>query len=223
MQVMLTHRKQLNTEVWEYTFRPEKYIEYTPGQYARFTFPYRIDDPRGKQHRTFSFISHPSEANVRFITKMDRPLSAFKQPLSELVSGDVMHIDEPHGDAVLPRLETTPIIFVAQGIAIASYISMLRDIEMRKLANPTNLVWVRGLEDNELVSLIPAISFEQRVDLIYPNRLTVDHIIPLDKPYSLVYLSGSQSFVETLGDALEASGIPRERIIYDYYSGYDDL
>jgi hypothetical protein len=29
--------------------------------------------------------------------------------------------------------------------------------------------------------------------------------------------------VETLGAALETAGIPRERIIYDYYSGYTDL
>lgn len=223
MQLIFTGRNQLSYHVWEYSFLPKIPVEYVPGQYARLTFPFQVADPRGKQHRTFSFISHPTEKNIRFISRFDTPLSVFKQPLSELRPGDSMNIDEPHGDAILPRIETTPVIFVAQGIAIASYLSMLRDIEIRKLAYPVSLVWVRSLDDSKLISLIPDISGLQRVDIIYPNRLTIDQIIPLDTPDSLIYLSGSQRFVESLGDALEASGIPRERIIYDYYSGYADL
>jgi hypothetical protein len=38
-----------------------------------------------------------------------------------------------------------------------------------------------------------------------------------------VYLSGSQTFVETLGTELETTGTPRARLIYDYYDGYANL
>ena len=218
-----TGRKLLAHDVWEYSFIPERPIEYVPGQYARFTFPYPIADPRGKQHRTFSFVSHPSEPTIRFITRLDSPLSVFKQPLSELPLGATMYIDEPHGDAILPRLATTPVIFIAQGIALASYLSMFQDVALHHLAHPISLLWVRGQQDAQLLSLAPAITFQHKLELTYPERLTVEHVIPYDSPDSLLYLSGSQVFVETLGSALEASGIPRERIIYDYYSGYADL
>ncbi len=216
-------KKLLSDNVWEYSFMPDQVVEYVPGQYARFTFPYPIADRRGKQHRTFSFTSHPSESTIRLITRLDPPMSVFKQPLSELKPGAIMYIDEPHGDAILPRLETTPVVFIAQGIALASYIAMLREIMMRRLAHPVSLLWVRSTEDARLASIIPAITFLHQIEFTYPERLTVHQVLPYDSPDSLLYLSGSQTFVETLGDALEAAGIPRERIIYDYYSGYAEL
>ncbi len=216
-------KKLLANDVWQYSFIAKKPVEYVPGQYARFTFPYPIADPRGKQHRTFSFTSHPSDSTIRFITRLDPPLSVFKQPLSELDPGATMYIDEPHGDAILPRLETTPIILIAQGIALASYLSMLQEVTLHGLIHPISLLWVRSSQDAKLASLIPILTFQHRVELAYPERLTVNQIRLYDSPDSLLYLSGSQTFVETLGGALEATGVPRERIIYDYYSGYADL
>ncbi len=202
---------------------PKQAVEYVPGQYAQFTFPFHLDDPHGKQHRTFSLTSHPSEAELRFIVRFDPPLSVFKQPLSELKPGDTMQIDEPRGDAILPRLSTTPVIFVAQGIAIASYVSMLRDIALRGLAHPVSLVWARHTEDDTLASLIPNVTTLKRMNLAYPKRLEPAQVLSESKPNSLIYLSGSQTFVETLGAGIEAGGIARERIIYDYYEGYAEL
>lgn len=223
MQVTFTGRRQLSADVWEYTFTPEAPVEYVAGQYARFTFPYVIADPRGKQHRTFSLVSHPSENTIRFITRLAAPLSVFKQPLSELTPGKTMFIDEPHGDAILPRAASTPVVFVARGIAVASYISMLRDMQQHSLAHHATLIWARRAEDTALSSLIPQIATLKQIDIIYPERLTTDLVATAVTPDSLVYLSGSQTFVETFGEALEASGIGRERIIYDYYSGYAEL
>jgi ferredoxin-NADP reductase len=135
-----------------------------------------------------------------------------------------MLIDEPHGDAVLPRLATTPLVFVAQGIALASYISMLLERERSELSRSITLLWARRSEDDRLENLIPGeISDFVRVDIHYPTRLTAAEIQAIITPQSLTYLSGSQSFVESIGAELEAAGTPRERLIYDYYEGYDNL
>lgn len=223
MQITFQEKLEVAPNVWQLTFVPNTAVEYVPGQYARFTFPFHIDDPRGKQHRTFSFISHPSEQTIRFITRLDNSLSTYKQALSALKLGDTMQIDEPHGDAILPRLQTTPLVFVAQGIAIASYVSMLRDIEQRKLANPVSLLWTHNPADAQLRTLLPTVRLTHELIVPYPGRLKVDEVMSVLEHNSLVYLSGSQQFVEALGAQLESHGIPRERIIYDYYSGYADL
>ena len=224
MKVVCMGRREVAPGAWEYTFRPEAPLEYVPGQYARFTFLSHLDDPRDKQYRTFSLTSHPSEGVIRFIVRLDQPLSVFKGPLSELQPGDQMHMSEPLGDTILPRLSTTPLVFVAQGIAIASYISMLNECARSNLSHPVSLVWTRRRTDSALSELIPeGAQIVSRVDKVYPDRLTIDHITELLAPGGLLYLSGSQTFVETLGDALEASGTPRERIIYDYYEGYTEL
>lgn len=135
-----------------------------------------------------------------------------------------MEMDEPHGDAILPRLDTIPVVFVAQGIALASYVPILTDIAKRKLSHPVQLFWAHRPNDEPLSMLIDTdIPTFTRHTIIYPERLTVDNIQEAVTEESLLYLSGGQAFVETLGEALEANGIARERIIYDYYEGYQDL
>ncbi|MFZ1249278.1 MAG: hypothetical protein WAQ24_03065 [Candidatus Saccharimonadales bacterium] len=226
--------------VWEFTFAPEQPVHYIAGQYARFSFPFAIADPRGKQYRTFTLTSHPSENEIRFLARLEPPLSAFKTLLSTLTVGDAMHIDEPMGDAVLPRSSQTPLVFVAQGIALASYLSILHERErcarsdlahVRERSDLSHsshgeivLVWVRRGEDDRLESLIPGkIPHLRRIDIHYPLHATTEVILPMLSKDSLVYLSGSQVFVETLGAELEAAGVPRARLMYDYYSGYADL
>ena len=224
MQVRFVGRRELAPDVMEFVFEPERAVEYVPGQYARFSFPFHIDDPRGKQHRTFSFTSHPSDKTISTIIRFDQPLSIYKEHLLRLEAGDTMHIDEPHGDAILPRVDTTPLVFVAQGIAIASYVSMLREVAASSLAHPISLFWTKRASDAGLETLItPEAKLRMRSDIIYPDRLTIDQLTHAITDKSLVYLSGSQTFVETIGEALEASGTPRERIIYDYDEGYPDL
>ncbi|QQS19699.1 FAD-dependent oxidoreductase [Candidatus Saccharibacteria bacterium] len=224
MEVILEDKRTIAHNVCEFVFKPIKPVEYVPGQYARYTFPFHIDDPRDKQHRTFTLTSHPSDDDIRIITRLDPPLSVYKRCLLDLKPGKIMHIDEPRGDAVLPRLATTPLIFVAQGIALASYLSMLTECARSNLAHQITLLWARRSEDDALKKLIPCeVPHLTRIDTHYPDRLSARDILAHIKPASLIYLSGSQRFVETLGAALEADGMPRERLIYDYYSGYANL
>ena len=237
MQVTFIDRRQLCPGVWEYTFLPEVPVEYVPGQYAHFQLP-------GLPHeraRAFSLTSHPSENELQFITRLIQPLSVFKQTLSHLRAGDVILMDEPMGDSILPRLPGIPVVFVAQGIALASYLAMLTDLcERLDLAHSpqqrlalkscarsnlsqreVTLLWVRRGEDDPLENLIPGeIPHFQRVDVHYPSRLRAADVLPHVSDQSIVYLSGSQRFVESLGTKLEASGISRTRLVYDYYDGY---
>jgi hypothetical protein len=59
--------------------------------------------------------------------------------------------------------------------------------------------------------------------ILAPNRLTAQEIIDATPPNALVYLSGSQNFVEGLCADLTALGTPHEQIVFDYYDGYIDL
>lgn len=224
MEVSFLGKREVVPNVWEFRFQPETAVEYVAGQYARFTFPFGVTDPRGKQHRTFTLTSHPSESELRFITRLEEPCSTYKHHLRQLKPGDTMLIDEPHGDAILPRLATTPLVFVAQGIALASYISMLVERERSELSRYITLVWVRRGEDDRLEKLIPGeVPGLTRIDIHYPERLTAKDVLQHTAQSSLIYLSGSQNFVESLGADLEAAAVHRERIIYDYYEGYKDL
>ncbi len=217
----------LAQHVWEYCFTPASQIRYVPGQYAQFSFPSTAATATAlqeKPYRTFTLSSHPDDNSVRFLTRLDPPLSHYKNLLAALQPGDLMRMSEPLGDVVLPRLATTPLVFVAQGIALASYLSMLTECAAAKKAHAITLIWARQREDDPLAQCIPNnLPLLQRVDFHYPVSVGASTVLPHIQASSLIYLSGSQTFVETLGDDLESSGVSRSRLIYDYYEGYPEL
>lgn len=220
MQISFVSKREITHTVWEFRFLPDTVVQYTPGQYAHFRLPALAHE----RDRAFSLTSHPSEPEIRFITRFATPLSAYKAALASLHHGDTLHIDEPMGDCILPRLANIPVVFIAQGIAIASYLSMLTECARSNLEHRITLLWARRSEDDPLKNLIPGeIPHFKQIDIHYPQRIKADDILPHVFANSLVYLSGSQSFVEQLGRNLEAVGISRQHLIYEYYDGYHTL
>lgn len=220
MQVTYIDRVERAPDVWEFFWSSAPGLEYVPGQYAHF----RLSTQPLERARAFSLTSHPQDPDVRFITRLPQPASTYKTSLFALQPGDTAELDEPMGDCILPRNPTVPLVFVAQGIALASYLAMLAECRSRSLAHEITLLWARRSEVNRLENLIPGeITLLNRIDVQYPERLSVARILDHVQPASMLYLSGSQQFVESLGAQLEAAGIPRIRIIYDYYDGYTSL
>lgn len=221
-EVVFDSRRLVAPHVWEFCLRPIHHFDYLPGQYVHVLLPGRGSAPG--EYRTMSLTSHPSESKLRFITRIETVHSSYKAQLLQLTSGDSLFISQAMGDAILPRLATTSLIFVAQGIALASYTALLTECERSDLAHPIALIWSRRGEDNPLDILIPGENKRvKRFDYIAPDRVTSDAIYTQLAPDALVYLSGSQTFVETLGSQLETRGVSRSRIIYDYYEGYSSL
>lgn len=215
-------RKQWAADVWEYFWRPTVPIMYQAGQYANFYLA-DVHDPRGNS-RVFTLTSLPGDELVNFAVKIGALPSPYKKQLTLIRLGDTAHMGAPMGDMVLPRSTTTPLTFVAGGLGIASYISLLRECDSSELSHPINLLWaIRSKADRYNLPVIlthNAISYQE---FIAPNRLTVDDIISATPNTGLMYLSGSERFVTSLRRELHDRGITDARILFDYFSGYNEL
>lgn len=223
MNLIFQHRMRLNETIWQYTFRPEQPVRYIPGQYARFRFPFVIGEPDSKQHRTMTLVSHPSDATIDFATRFSEPCSVYKQHLQALQPGDRMNIDEPRGDVVLPKSPAAPLIFVAGGVGIASFISMLRDVNVSGQARTISLLYgMHTTSDKVYGSLLDSFPFANFTAYISPHYITGAAILAAgnDNPQALYYISGTEHFVASLRSQLEAAGLDHSRIIFDYFSGY---
>lgn len=220
-EALFTARKELAPDVWEYSFVASKPIDFIPGQYAKFWF---VNQP-SLQGRTFTLTSRPSDKAISFVVRFPSPMSDYKQRLVAIEPGEVMKHEQPMGDAILPRQTSTPLIFVAQGIAIATYISILRECQEKALPFKVHLFWTRRGSDAPLkICFEPYLTSSVTLHEYDSNeRLSPEAIMLETSEDALVYLSGSQGFVETIGAQLENSGIMRERMIYDYYEGYKTL
>lgn len=211
--------------VWEYSFKPEGKLDYTPGQYVAMYIPHVIDK-RGPS-RTFSLTSLPKENYITFVTHYEsnsKKRSTYKQCLSTLKKGSVVRVNDAMGDLVLPKSSTVPLVFVAGGMGIASFISMMRYLLDTKEHREVSLFYCfKNERDMMFQSLLENFSFTYKKLIKRPERLTVSSIKAFISNDSLIYLSGSQTFVEDLRKDFAAHDIRHDRIVFDYFDGYAEL
>ncbi len=171
-----------------------------------------------------TLTSHPNDNHVAFVTKISEQPSPFKTKLMHMQPGDLILLDAALGDLVLPKSPDLPLVFVAGGIGIASYVSMLQDLITRKEERPIFLFYaLRSAHEQIFRGLLDSYPLQLKEIAIAPNRLTAGQIKSSVPPDALIYLSGSQRFVEGLQIALEQLRTPRGQIVFDYYDGYTDL
>jgi len=223
MKVFFERREELAPAIWRYYFRPERQVGFTPGQYADFHILQPLADPRG-QSRVFTLTSLPSDASVSFVAKFAAPLSSYKQALQALQPGDELRLDDAMGDLVLPKSATVPLVFVAGGIGMASFASMLQQLLGDREERSIFLFYgLRSGREHIFRELTTSYPLALKTIAVAPNRLTAQEIKDSTPPDALVYISGSQRFVEGLRIDLEQLGTPHEQIVFDYFDGYTEL
>ncbi len=103
--------------------KPEGF-EYEPGQ----TIDLTLIDPKEMDAegpvRTFSLVSAPHEPELMFATRMRD--SAFKRALKNAPPGMELAWDGPYGSFILHRNPAKPAVFLAGGIGITPFMSMVK-------------------------------------------------------------------------------------------------
>lgn len=223
MRIRFARREELAPGIWQYYFTPERPVDFIPGQYAEFHFLEPLADPRG-QARTFTLTSLPGDPHVSFAVKFVPPLSPYKQALQALQPGTELRLDEAMGDLVLPKSPDMPLVFIAGGIGMASFAGMLRQLLAAREERQIFLFYgLRGQREQIFRDLVESYPLALRTLAVAPNRLSAQEIASSIPPEALMYLSGSQKFVEGLRADLAALGTPHEQIVFDYFDGYTEL
>jgi ferredoxin-NADP reductase len=187
-----------------------------------------------------TITTEPSDPLIGITTRFsDLPRSSYKQALLTLEPNAAVGLSDAMGDLVLPLDSTMPLVFVAGGVGIASYVSMVRFLLHRRDARSVTLLYsVRGVKDIVFQDLFDKyapigtlektlFTTDNKVDglgwngTISKSRLTAADIANAAGADAQIYISGSQTMVEHLRSELEGKyGIPQYRIAFDYFDGY---
>lgn len=223
MRVFFEERHELKLGIWEYTFKPERPVDYVPGQYVELHIPELAGDLRGPS-RTFTLTSLPVDPSITFVTKHFALQTPYKHALQNLGIGNVARIDDAMGDLVLPKSKGVPLVFIAGGIGMASYTSMLKELIAQRDEREVFLFYaLRSQREQLFRELTDVYPLSLRHIVLEPNRLSAKDVRDTTPPNSLIYLSGNQAFVEKLRDEFETLGVLRSQIVFDYYDGYVEL
>lgn len=137
-------KEQVAKDAWTFYFDrvkrdsagPEDF-DFLPGQYIRMTFDIMEPDERGTG-RFFSITSSP--LNKEYLTITTRILqSAFKKTLASLSPGTDVKFFGPVGRFLLDEDDKRPRIFLAGGIGITPFHSMLTYASEKNLLLPITL------------------------------------------------------------------------------------
>jgi ferredoxin-NADP reductase len=161
--------------------------------------------------------------------------TAFKRTLSRLEVGDEVQVEEPKGSFLLPEDTSVEYVFVAGGIGITVFRSMLRYIADERL--PYRITLVHSNRDRQSTPFLDEVQeLERRIDGLRvvltmtddagwegeARRLDADVLRDLlggleDKTF---LVAGPPGMAEGVADALRAAGVPEERVLSDKFSGY---
>ena len=90
--------------------------------------------------RHISLVTSPTDRGVVGLATRLRD-TAFKRTLAALEVGDEVQVEEPKGSFLLPEDTSIPYVFVAGGIGITVFRSMLRFIRAKQLPYDVTLVY----------------------------------------------------------------------------------
>lgn len=235
MQVTLDHVRDEAANIKTFFFKPERPVHYTAGQYTELTVPHKNPDKRGVR-RWYTLSSSPTEELLTITTKYagDDQSSTFKKALFNLNPGTELHMAEPMGDFVLPKLIQTPLVFVAGGIGITPFHSILAWLTATNEQRPIKLLYgVRNEDEIVFQETFRKAGIEPTIVVSDPSaawggergRLSAELIMDLAKPSddTLVYVSGPEPMVEALEKDLKKTGLRKDQFVGDFFPNYSSI
>jgi ferredoxin-NADP reductase len=220
--------------VASFVFDVDQPLGHRAGQAIRLTVPHPEPDDRGLA-RTFTLSSAPSEPFAMISTRLSEPPSTFKRALRALEPGAVAEARGPYGRFVYAEHDT-PAVFIAGGIGVTPFRSMLVELASQRVAAPVTLLYANRSPDIPFRSLFDSLARGwPGLQIVYTvTRPTPDwrgsvgrvgeelirrHVPDLSRP--LFYVAGPAAMVEATARVLAVLGVGPDRIKQESFPGYD--
>jgi len=215
--------------------KPEGFT-FMAGQWCFVTAPdMGVQDERGLK-RPLSIASSPLESDLLFATKLSG--SAMKRTLAEMPIGSVIILEKPLGNFILPEDTSVPLAFLAGGVGITPFRSMVRYAADARTGHTISLFYSSRTPEEtpfleELLSL-PAKDKNIGVAITMTRaeagsnwkgltgRLSPDMIRNACKDWERAsyYVVGPPNMAEAMKQTLNDMSIPPERIKVELFAGY---
>jgi ferredoxin-NADP reductase len=227
MKLKLEAVRQETADVKSFIFTPQHPFNWKAGQFLHYSLPHPDQDDRGIK-RWFTNSAAPSEKHVMITTRLaGEQGSSFKKALSSLKIGDEIEADEPEGDFIVE--DSGPnYIFIAGGIGITPYRSILVDADSKGQKLKVNLLYANRSNDfpfkHDLARLATK-NLNLKIDyIIDPDKIDEQKIKAAiaDSENPVIYISGPEPMVEALYEELQEKGVDKNRIKADYFPNYTD-
>ena len=234
LMLTLKEKVEIGHDLYEFVFFSDRKLAFAPGQYLEWTLPHDYDN-RGNR-RYFTISSSPTEEHIRMGVKFYTPSSSFKKALLALDPGEKISAGQLAGDFTLPKDAKKKLAFLAGGIGITPFRSMIKNLIDKKDKRDVVLFFSNRTHE-EIVYADILLDAKKKLGL--KSVLTLTDAVPADwngeqgrldagmiarhAPDFLertFYISGTHAMVESMKEVLKSMGVPSSQIKTDFFPGF---
>ncbi len=233
----LVKKVKITPDSFDFVFAKSPKFTYQPGQYMEWTLPHSHTDGRGNR-RYFTFASSPTEDTIRIGVKFYERSSSYKKKMLAMIHQTPIVAGQLAGDFVMPKDKTKKLVFIAGGIGITPYRSMIKYLlDSNEHRDIVLLYSVRRPEDIAYMSLFEEARAKLGIKTVYtltdqkavlPDMHSIAGYITPDVIKSEItdyrersfYISGTHNMVVSMEAAITDLDISRRQIKTDFFSGY---
>lgn len=212
-------------------------LNFLPGQYVRMTLDIKNPDNRGNS-RFFTIASSPLDRKyIMITTKIIQ--SSFKKTLTELVPGEKVKFFGPMGGFILNEKVKDHRVFLAGGVGMTPFHSMIVYAFSKNLSIPITLItsfstaeevfWYEKLKDitkkNHEIKVVYTVSHPKEFNVRWRGEtgrisegLIKKYVPNILEP--IYYIVGPPAMVAAMEQIVWNMGIAQERIAIENFTGY---
>jgi ferredoxin-NADP reductase len=212
----------------------ERPLAFQPGQYAAINYQVK---GRRSVTRCFSIVSPPTDQDVLQFSM--RLKGKFTTALSKVPKGSKVEVEGPFGGFVFNVTQDKRAVFMAGGIGITPFISMMRHLERLKASNDVVLLYSCATQDD-----IPFGDELMDIQRKYPNLKTIfvigngptdklpshhavagrispellEHVTRGIYAQQRFFICGPPPFMKAMVDTLTKKNVAHERILTEAFT-----
>ncbi len=222
-------------QIFTFVFTSDRKLVFRAGQYMEWTLPLKRTDSRGNR-RYFTIASAPSESEVHLGVRIDRAhSSAFKQQLIGMQVGETLVASHVAGEFLLPTSEAEKMVWVAGGIGVTPFRSMIRELVQTNRARDVIMFYCINSEQDaayreefedvcgragvkmHLVVAKPSESWKGLTGFL-TKEIIAEHVP--DYKDRTFFFSGPPMMVQNYAKLVRTMRVPKKQIKTDYFPGF---
>lgn len=213
----LLKRELLAKSTYELIFLLEDEFPFVPGQYVWIEL--------AGERKAFSICCSPNGRNSISIIFREST-SAYKKALIALPLQSELSIFGPFGSLALPSTPDTPVIFIAGGVGVAPFCSMIHESIAKQSSRSMRLIYANSDPERAVYS-----SEFKRIAKEHENfvlqevygHITRQNLQDLPElQNAMIYVIGPEAMVEAVGEILASLHVSKNRVCFEefYPSSY---
>ena len=232
--IKLLDRETVATNTLALTFEKPAGFTFVAGQYGGFTLIDPTETDEKGNTRRFSYFNAPDDEHLIVVTRSQT--SAYKRNLENMPIDHPIKMAGAIGKFVLHDDPSIPAVFIAGGIGVTPFYSMIKDSLLHRPTQQIILFYGnQSLEDSAYLDELISIANDSPQLTVIPvlanppstwtgekgfidDETLIKNIPDIDQPN--FYVCGSPAMVKALQQVLQELAIPAERINVEDFPGY---